>query len=98
MKNISVNEVPENIQLIDVRETDEFAEVRAKGAKNIPLSEFIERHHEIDDEQPVYVICKAGGRSMQAAQYMEQALGIEEVFNVDGGTDAWVAQNLPTDQ
>lgn len=98
MKHISVTEVPENIQLIDVRETDEFAEVRARGAKNIPLSDFTTRYQEIDDEQPVYLICKAGGRSAQAGQYLEQALGIEEVYNVDGGTDAWVAADLPADR
>lgn len=97
MKTVTVTEVPADAQLIDVREPDEFAEVHARGAVNVPLSEFMERHGEIDDTQPVYVICRSGGRSAQAAQYMEGALGMEDVINVEGGTQAWVGSGLETE-
>ncbi|ANE04886.1 rhodanese-like domain-containing protein [Corynebacterium crudilactis] len=95
MKEVAVNEVPTGAQLIDVRETDEYAEVRAQGAVNIPMSEFVGRIDEIDLDRDVYVICKLGGRSAQVAEYLEQR-GIEAI-NVNGGTDGWVAAGLPTE-
>lgn len=95
MKHVEVNEVPEGAQLIDVREIDEFEAVHAKGAKNIPMSEFVARMSEVDDEQDIYIICKSGGRSQQVGQYLE-AREISSI-NVDGGTDAWVAAGLPTE-
>lgn len=95
MKHVEVNEVPEGAQLIDVREVEEFEAVHARGAKNIPMSEFVGRINEVDDEQDIYLICKAGGRSQQVGQYL-QSRDIE-CINVDGGTDAWVAAGLPTE-
>ncbi|AGT06423.1 putative thiosulfate sulfurtransferase [Corynebacterium glutamicum MB001] len=95
MKEVAVNEVPAGAQLIDVRETDEYAEVRAQGAVNIPMSEFVGRIDEIDLDRDIYVICKLGGRSAQVAEYLEQR-GIEAI-NVNGGTDGWVAAGLPTE-
>lgn len=95
MKEVAVNEVPAGAQLIDVRETDEYAEVRAQGAVNIPMSEFVGRINEIDLDRDIYVICKLGGRSAQVAEYLEQR-GIEAI-NVNGGTNGWVAAGLPTE-
>ena len=93
MKEVNVNEVPTGAQMIDVRETDEFAEVRADGAVNIPMSEFTSRVGELDQDRDIYVICKLGGRSAQVGEYLEQR-GIDAI-NVAGGTDSWVAAGLP---
>ena len=95
MKEVSVDQVPADAQLIDVREPDEYAAVRAEGAVNIPLSEFVARTDEIDPDQDIYLICKSGGRSAQAGEYLEQARGWDNVINVAGGTTAWVEQGLP---
>ena len=95
MKEVSVKEVPAGAQLIDVREPDEYAAVRAEGAVNIPLSEFVARTDEIDPDQDIYLICKSGGRSAQAGEYLEQARGWDNVINVAGGTTTWVEKGLP---
>ncbi|MGV0372866.1 rhodanese-like domain-containing protein [Corynebacterium pilbarense] len=95
MKEVSVDQVPADAQLIDVREPDEYAAVRAEGAVNIPLSEFVARTDEINPDQDIYLICKSGGRSAQAGEYLEQARGWDNVINVAGGTTAWVEQGLP---
>lgn len=93
MKEVNVNEVPADAQLIDVRETDEFAEVRADGATNIPMSEFTSRVGELDLDRDIYLICKSGGRSAQVGEYLEQR-GIDTI-NVAGGTQGWVQAGLP---
>lgn len=95
MRNVTPQEVPENAQLIDVRETDEWEVEHAKGATHIPMSEIVERLNEIDVDRDIYLICHAGGRSVQVGQYLEQARGWD-VINVLGGTDAWIAQDMPT--
>lgn len=96
MKTVQVTEVPQGIQLIDVREPEEYATVHASGAVSIPLSELVARTEEIDPDRDIYVICHAGGRSLQAAEYLENALGWDNVINVAGGTSAWVEAGLPT--
>lgn len=93
MKNISTNELEQvlqddkTIQLIDVRETDEYAGSHIRQAKNLPLSELAERTDELDADRPLHVICLSGGRSMNASIYLEQA-GFD-VTNVDGGMMSW---------
>lgn len=94
MKSVAVTEVPSDAQLIDVREKDEFAEVHAENAVNYPMSEFTLHTGAIDPSKPVYVICKSGGRSARVAEYLNDA-GYEAI-NVDGGTQAWVAAELPS--
>ena len=104
MKNITVTEMAEihkqnpNVQFIDVRETDEYAEVHAAGAVNIPMSEITGRLHEIDTNEEVYVICRSGGRSLKVGEYLESVAGAEHLVNVEGGTLAWVASELPTER
>ncbi|MGC0365127.1 rhodanese-related sulfurtransferase [Rhodococcus sp. 27YEA15] len=81
--------------LIDVRETDEFEQVRVPGAVLVPLSEFVSRVNEIPDAETVYVICAVGGRSLQAAEYL-QARGINAV-SVAGGTMGWFQSGRKVD-
>lgn len=95
MQDVQATEVPEGAQLIDVREADEFAEARAVGAVNIPLSVFVARADEIDPDQDIYLICRSGGRSAQAGEYLEQARGWDGIYNVAGGTIAWLEKGLP---
>ncbi|QPK83019.1 rhodanese-like domain-containing protein [Corynebacterium qintianiae] len=95
MKTVTVTEVPQGAQLIDVREPDEYTEVRAAGAVNLPLSDFAAQAGTINPDEDIYVICRSGGRSAQAAEYLEQARGWDNVINVEGGTIAWVESDLP---
>ncbi|UKS56427.1 rhodanese-like domain-containing protein [Exiguobacterium acetylicum] len=71
------------IQLIDVRESHEYESGHIAEAKNVPLSELTERTDELDASRPVHIICLSGGRSMNAAMYLDQA-GFD-VTNVSGG-------------
>jgi len=81
--------------VIDVRERDEYAQVRVPGVTSIPLSEFVARIDEIPTTGTVYVICAVGGRSLQAADYLA-GRGIDAV-SVAGGTDGWARSGRPTE-
>jgi rhodanese-related sulfurtransferase len=86
------------IELIDVRTPEEFREVRATGARNVPLDsrellEMSQRTNQTADPT-LYFICAVGGRSAQAcAAFM--AAGHPNVVNVEGGTQAWFEAGLP---
>ena len=70
MHEVTPKDVPANAQLIDVREDFEYAEDHAQGVKHIPMADIPARYQEIDPDRDVYVICKAGGRSMQVCDYL----------------------------
>jgi len=83
--------------LLDVREQWEYDEVRAQGARLIPLSELTRRVAEVPRDRDVLIICHTGYRSMQAAMYLKRQ-GVARVFNVDGGTEEWEAAGLPVER
>jgi len=80
--------------VFDVREPDEYAEVRVPGVVHIPMAEVPEQVEAFEGHTPAYVICASGGRSARVVQFL-MGQGIDAV-NVAGGTHAWVAAGLPT--
>jgi rhodanese-related sulfurtransferase len=82
----------EEIFLIDVREIDEYLSGHVPGAIHIPLNEVPNRVEEFRNPQggATYVICKAGGRSASACDFLaNQSLS---VINIAGGTMGWIMQ------
>ena len=93
MKSKAVNDLAAEVEaktlnLIDVREADEFASGHLPGAINLPLSDFLERYGELDKEKSYHIICQSGARSAQACAFLEEE-GYY-VTNVAGGTSAWL--------
>jgi rhodanese-related sulfurtransferase len=80
--------------LLDVREANEFAEVRAPGAMLVPTSAFMIRVGEIPTDRPLLVVCHLGSRSAAVAGFLIRA-GRTDVVNVVGGMDAWERAGLP---
>ena len=78
-------------QLIDVREEDEYAAGHIPGAVNMPLSEFMARYDEIEEETPALFVCNTGVRSSQAAFYLA-GMGYENLYNLEEGTKGWIKQ------
>jgi rhodanese-related sulfurtransferase len=80
--------------VLDVREADEVAEGRIAGSTHIPLGQLAARTFELDRNRPVSSVCRSGGRSSQAAQFL--AGQGYDVANLDGGMTAWIANGRPT--
>ncbi len=57
---------PETLQIVDVRDAEEFAEGHIPGAINCPLSTFAATSEILDKEKKVVVYCNSGGRSYGA--------------------------------
>ena len=95
MREITVSELKasmdagEDIQLIDVRQPDEYAFAKIEGAKLIPLGQIPSRRDEIDPARQTVVHCKMGGRSARAIEFLEQSGFEGELSNLVGGITAW---------
>jgi sulfur-carrier protein adenylyltransferase/sulfurtransferase len=85
----------ESITVLDVREPWECAIASLKGTVNIPLNEIPARLHELDSNAELVVMCKVGGRSRRAAEFLS-ARGFSRVANLAGGIDAWAREIDPS--
>lgn len=79
----------EDIQLIDVRQPEEWAFSKIEGAKLIPLGEILNRMDEIDENRETVIHCKAGMRSANAVQALQRAGFKGLLKNLKGGITAW---------
>lgn len=89
----TVDQVPDDADVLDVREPDEWAAGHIEGALHIPLADLPARLADLPPAGPLVVTCRSGGRSSRATAYL-QGLGIDAV-NLDGGTQAWNAAGRP---
>ena len=77
----------EDVYVLDVREPWEY-KIANIGGHLLPLGELQQRTAELDKSQKIVTQCKAGGRSQQAAEILQQA-GFQNVENLAGGITAW---------
>ena len=82
-----------NIQIIDVREPDEYAGSlgRIHGARLMPLGTLAARASELARDRPVVAVCRSGARSAQASVLLHRA-GFNAVANLAGGMLRWRAE------
>ena len=94
----SVREAEDAPVLIDVRTAAEYAQGHAPGAINIPLDQVAQRRGELSayDGQDVYMICRSGARSGNAAKALIP-MGVKAI-NVAGGTMAWIRAGFPVEK
>ena len=90
---VTINELEEAIAqgafVMDVREGWEFEAGHVPAARHISLNSIPEELSAIPRDQKVWIICQSGGRSMTAANYLEDQ-GFD-VVSVAGGTGGWIA-------
>lgn len=83
--------------LIDVRTPGEYSAVHADGATLVPLDSLdvksVSESRPAKNE-PIYILCKSGGRAAKARDRF-LAAGISDVVVVEGGTDAWANAGCP---
>jgi len=79
--------------ILDVRTPEEFATGYIHGAVNYNIydADFDQRIAKISKDKAVFVYCKAGGRSAEAAAKLIK-LGFTEVYDLKGGVMAWTAK------
>jgi adenylyltransferase/sulfurtransferase len=76
------------IQVIDIREPDEYEIAHVEGVPLLPLSVLPEKFTELDPNQQYYLHCKSGVRSLKALKFLREQ-GFKYVKSVRGGITAW---------
>ena len=79
----------DDIQIIDVREPNEYAMARIPNSIHIPLGHVLNRMSEIDPSRETVVHCKMGGRSARAIETLTRAGFAGKLVNLKGGITAW---------
>ncbi|MFQ5846501.1 MAG: rhodanese-like domain-containing protein [Candidatus Methylomirabilales bacterium] len=81
-------------QVVDVREPNEYAQVRIPGSILVPLGTLLRTPREFLKEGAVLFICSEGIRSAVACE-AAAAIGLGEVYNLEGGIQRWETQEYP---
>lgn len=85
------------VRIIDVREPNEFAQGHVPNAELIPLGQILAKPQDhIKTDQKTIFVCGVGQRSAVAAE-MAAAIGATDIYNMEGGTTAWIANGFPTE-
>ncbi|GEM_PF-354182 len=107
MGRISVHELEKQVAggldeetlVVDVREPEEYAAGHVPGALNIPLALVSRSIERLKGKKRLFLICQRGGRSAQACAELSGRVGSEvALFNVEGGTSAWMEAGFRADR
>ncbi len=84
----------QQLTILDVREPWEVALVSLPDSVFIPMNEIPARAQELSPDHPIVCLCHHGMRSMQVAVFLNR-FGLDDVYNLTGGIDAWARQIDP---
>ncbi|MEY2629221.1 MAG: hypothetical protein RLZZ469_116 [Bacteroidota bacterium] len=86
----------EKPQLLDVRTPEEYSVEHLENADNVNVNspDFATKASQYDKSKPIFVYCKVGGRSAQAADKLV-GMGFTEVYNLEGGIMKWTTAGMP---
>jgi rhodanese-related sulfurtransferase len=89
----------ERAVVVDVSETEEFAQGHVGGAKNVPVGQLEQRLPEVvkNKSLPLILVCPNGARANRALAVAKK-LGYEKAQVLGGGLKAWKEANLPVEK
>ncbi|GAB3571613.1 molybdopterin-synthase adenylyltransferase MoeB [Spirosoma luteolum] len=85
----------EDIFLLDVRERPEYDICHLEGAVLVPVGMIPNNRKRIPTDRPVVVYCHHGMRSANVVQYLYAQDGLTNLYNLDGGINAWAREIEP---
>ncbi len=87
----------DDIVVIDVREPHEYQQGHLPGAKLMPVGSLFARKDELPRDKAIIFVCAVGQRSALACE-IAAAVGLVHLYNLEGGTEAWVKAGLPVEK
>ena len=89
----------EKAVVVDVCETEEYAQGHIGGARNVPLGQLEQRLPEVVKNKglPLILVCQTGARAQRAVATAKR-LGYEKAQALSGGLRAWKEANLPVEK
>jgi rhodanese-related sulfurtransferase len=83
--------------VIDVREMHEYTSGHVPEAAHIPVNTVYARREELPKDRDIIFVCAVGQRSALAAE-MAAAAGLTRLYNLEGGTEAWIKAGEPVEK
>ena len=84
------------VQIIDVREPNEYQKDHIANARLLPLGTLMAQPEALESDNVLF-ICEMGVRSAVACEFAA-SLGLEQLYNLEGGMAAWRGQGYPVEQ
>lgn len=88
--------IEKGVPVVDVREPQEYAQVRIPNSTLVPLGTLLRSPREFMKEGAVLFICSEGIRSAVACE-AAAAIGLDEVYNLEGGIQRWETEGYPVE-
>ena len=85
------------VQVIDVREGWEYQNGHIPGAQHIPVNSVFARREELSRDRDIIFVCAVGRRSALACE-MAASGGLTRLYNIEGGTEAWIKAGYPVEK
>jgi len=86
-----------DVAVIDVRESHEYNAGHVPDARLIPVASVFARRDEMPRDKDIVFVCAVGQRSALACE-MAAAAGLTRLFNLEGGTEAWIKAGYPVEK
>lgn len=82
--------------VLDLRSPEAFARGHIVNAKNIPFDELSANKDKLEKmkSKPIVAVCDAGMTSSRVVDSLRKS-GVESVYGLKGGINAWTQANLP---
>jgi rhodanese-related sulfurtransferase len=77
-----------DLVVVDVRTEKERSRAAIPGSIHLEMSEIFRGNYALQQDTPVLLYCAVGGRSYAAAKWL-RGRGFLEIYNLDGGIEAW---------
>ena len=96
---VALADLATRLRIIDVREAAEYTGElgHIPGAELVPLATLETASRHWSKQEPHVIACRSGARSARGAALLV-ALGFQKIFNLEGGTLAYVNAGLPTER
>lgn len=85
------------VVVVDVREQVEWNQGHISEAVHIPLGTLMSHPRELLQQDGIIFVCAEGIRSAVACE-VAAAIGKTQIYNLEGGTKAWLKQGYPLTQ
>jgi hydroxyacylglutathione hydrolase len=89
---------PGAVQLLDVRERDEYAAGHIPGSVHVPYHDLHDVPEALDRERPIAVFCASGQRAAVGASLLQRHGAAAPWHVVEGGVPRWERQGWPTER
>lgn len=95
LQTIEIEEVlAKNIVVIDIRNEEEYQTIHLPKSDNIPFHQWDKNQiAQWNKKNPIYLICKYGIASKQAANILLQK-GFQQIFHIQGGIESYKKMNI----